>query len=256
MAIARPPDSALILFEDEAIVVIDKPAGLLVHAEADAGSVLAMMREREAERGLDPDTLYLVHRLDRETSGVLILGRGADVTKTLGAAFRDRKVHKRYLALTHPVPAVRWAEVDHMLAAKRIQGGERMVVVERGGVQASSEVEVLSRGRRYGLVRVLPDQGRKHQVRVALAEMGAPIIGDFLYGGARVARMAPRMMLHARGLELAHPTQPDRHLSLKAPLPADFLDLFADDGGLIPSDLDRRHRKAPPKPRPKPRRRR
>lgn len=245
MSITRPPDRQLILLEDEHIIAIDKPAGLLVHADADAGSVLAMMREREAERGGDPEQLHLVHRLDRDTSGVLLLARSAEVAKVLGQAFRERRVHKLYLALTHPVPAVRWAKVEHQLAAKRIQGGEKMIVVEKNGVAAVSEVEVLARGRRFGLVRVIPEQGRKHQVRVALSELGAPIAGDFLYGGTRQARMASRMMLHARGLDLAHPVEAGRHLSLRAPLPADFRELYAEDGGLVPSDLDRRHRGSP-----------
>jgi RluA family pseudouridine synthase len=240
----RAPSPAIrTLYDDDDLLVIDKPPGLLCHADADHGSVLAQLRQQPDPSGRDPAELRLVHRLDRDTSGVLVLARGAEAARLLGEAFRARRVFKLYLALTTPVPAVRWAMVNQRLSPRRTEGGERMVVIAEGGVAADSEVEVLARGRRLGLVRVIPEQGRKHQVRVALSELGAPIVGDFLYGGARVARMAPRMMLHARALELAHPLQPDQHLRLIAPLPADLQALLREDGCIPPADLDRRHRR-------------
>ena len=119
-----------------------------------------------------------------------------------------------------------------------------MEVVEEGGLQADSEMELLARGRRYGFVRVLPEQGRKHHVRVALAGLGAPILGDYLYGGRQVAKLAPRVMLHSRLLELAHPGTGE-HLRLLAPVPADLRALLEEDGGQLPSQLDKRHREAP-----------
>jgi RluA family pseudouridine synthase len=233
-----------ILHEDNDLLVIDKPGGLLVHGAEDVESALAWARRREAARGGDPDNIDLIHRLDRDTSGVLLFGRNAQTVSRMGEAFRDRKVLKLYLALTSPVPALRWLRVEQRLRARRLGGGEFMEVVQDGGVEAFSEIEVLSRGRRFGLVRVIPEQGRKHQVRVALAATGSPICGDFLYGGAIVARLAKRVMLHARRLEFAHPTTGE-HVVFKAALPQDFRDLIAEDGGSIPPDLDRRHRTEP-----------
>jgi RluA family pseudouridine synthase len=257
---AAPPVAPTVLLQDAHVLVIDKPSGWLVHDKADAASILTWARAHAADSGVDPAGVQLVHRLDRDTSGVLVIALSAAAAAPLHAAFRERRVYKIYVALTAPVPAVRWARVEHALAARRVEGGERMVVVDKGGQAATSEVEVLSRGRRFGFVRVLPDQGRKHQIRVALAELGAPIAGDFLYGGPRVARIAPRVMLHAFGLDLAHPVEPDRHLKLRAPLPPDLLALFAEDGGELPGDIDRRHRPPPTPPtrsaRPRSRRQR
>ncbi len=233
-----------ILHEDADLIAIDKPAGLLSHGAADVPSALAWLQQRELAAGRDPERVHLVHRLDKETSGVLLLAFSAEMANELGALFRDRKVLKFYLALTSPVPPLRWLRVEHRLRPRRIGGGEFMDVVGEGGLEASSEIEVLSRGRRFALVRVIPEQGRKHQVRVALAATGAPICGDFLYGGPLVARLAKRIMLHARALEFAHP-RTGQHMALRAPLPADFRAMIAEDSGNVPVDLDRRHRTAP-----------
>lgn len=181
-----------------------------------------------------------MHRLDKETSGVLLLARG-EWADAINALFRDRKVLKVYVALTSPVPPLRWMRVEQQLQPRRIGSGERMVVVDEGGLQADSEIEVLSRGRQLGLVRVIPEQGRKHQVRVALASSGAPIAGDFLYGGALSKQLAKRVMLHARTLEFRHP-KTGEHVVLRAGLPKDFRELIAADSGSIPGDLDVRHR--------------
>jgi RluA family pseudouridine synthase len=226
-----------VLHEDEHLLALAKPAGLLSHGADDAPSVLTWA---EARAGAP---LHLVHRLDKETSGVLLLAKTAEVAAAAGEAFRLRRVLKVYLAVCSPVPALRWLRLEQQLQPRRLGGGEFMAVVERG-LEATSEIEVLARGRRLAFVRVLPEQGRKHQVRVALASSGAPICGDFLYGGNLARQMAKRVMLHARALELAHPMT-GQHLVLRAPLPADFRELLATDGCIIPGDYDRRHRTEP-----------
>lgn len=233
-----------ILFRDELLVAIDKPAGLLSHGAADVHSALIWLQQKEAAEGRDPARVHLVHRLDKETTGVLLFALGDDNAELVNAAFRERKVLKVYLALTSPVPGLRWQQADLQLKPRKIGGGEFMAVVPFEGLHASAEVEVLGRGRRFGLVRVIPQQGRKHQVRATLAALGAPICGDFLYGGPIVKKLAPRTMLHARSLEFQHP-QTEEHLVIRAPLPADFRALIAEDGGTVPSDLDRRHRSTP-----------
>lgn len=233
-----------ILHDDDHVLAIDKPAGWLMHADAGHRSLLSWAHEREQRAGNDPNALLLVHRLDRDTSGIVLLARGKPQANKLSQAFAKRQVHKIYLAITWPCPSVRWSRQELHLRPRRIQGGERMEVVEEPAGYtklAVSEVEVLGRGRRFGFVRVMPEQGRKHHVRVTLAEMAAPIAGDFLYGGRRVAKMAPRVMLHARLLELAHPVTGE-HLQLRAAVPTDMREMIERDGGKVPSRLDARNR--------------
>jgi len=241
MAAAPKPH---ILHEDEYLIALDKPGGLLSHGAEEVPSALRWLRERETAAGRDADRVHLVHRLDKDTSGVLVLAYSSEIAGKMGEMFRDRKVLKVYLALTSPVPALRWQRTELQMRPKRLGGGEFMQVVPEDGVQADSEIEVLARGRRFGLVRVIPEQGRKHQVRVALAATGSPICGDFLYGGNLVARLAKRVMLHARSLEFAHPVT-GVHTVFKAGVPVDFRQMIAEDGGNIPPDLDRRHRTEP-----------
>ncbi len=236
----QQPQDLQVIFQDADLLAINKPAGLLSHGQADVDSVLRRVQRREADAGRDPKEIHLVHRLDRDTSGVMLLARNLEAANLLNQLFRERKVHKVYFAVCSPLPALRWTRVVQALKPRRIGGGEYMTVVPEG-LQADSEVEVFARGRRLGLVRVLPDQGRKHQVRVALASLGAPICGDFLYGGALSARLAKRVLLHARSLEFAHP-RTGLHVSLRSPLPQDFKELLTEDGCVLPGDLDRRHR--------------
>lgn len=233
-----------ILFQDDSLIALDKPSGLLSHGADDVVSALTWLQAHIAAKGEDPAQIHLVHRLDKETSGVLLFARSEEAARLANEAFRERRVLKVYLALTSPVPGLRWQRADLQLKPRKIGGGEFMAVVPSDGLTAAAEVEVLARGRRFGLVRVIPEQGRKHQVRATLAALGAPICGDFLYGGPIVKKLAPRTMLHARALELKHPITGE-HFAVRAPLPADFRALIAEDGGSMPSDLDRRHRTAP-----------
>ncbi len=234
-------DKPKVIFEDDHVLAVNKPAGWLTHDEKGRRSVLAWAQDREKSANRDPDQLLLVHRLDKDTSGVLLMVRGKKNAARVTQAFQDRKVLKMYVALTTPCPHVRWCRSELRLQPQRIQGGEKMLVVEQGGKPAVCEIEVLGRGRRLGFVRVIPEQGRKHQIRAALAEMAAPIVGDYLYGGRRVARMAPRTLLHARSLELKHPATGE-HLAVRAPVPKDIREAIEFDGGKVPSRLDIRHR--------------
>ena len=229
------------LHEDDHLLAVVKPPGLVVHAEQGRRSLATWVAERDAGQGRDPEQTLLVHRLDRDTSGVVLFARGKEVAGQIGRAFRERKVLKVYFAITWPCPSVRWVRSELLLRTWRIKGGEKVIVAPEDGRQADTELEVLARSRRFGFVRAMPEQGRKHQIRVALAELSAPIVGDFLYGGRRVAKMAPRIMLHSRSLELKHPGTGE-HLALRAPIPADMREMLESDGGRIPSRLDERSR--------------
>jgi 23S rRNA pseudouridine1911/1915/1917 synthase len=231
---------------DDSFIAVDKAPGIVVHAEPGRRSLQALVDAWLAEREPGSGPVLPVHRLDKDTSGVIVFARTQQAAAALSASFRERRAHKRYLALTWPVPRRRFLETELRLEPQALGTGEKMVVVDaehrgRHVVDARSEIELLARGRRLGLVRVVPHEGRKHHVRVTLAHLGAPIVGDFVYGGRRVAKEARRIMLHARGLELAHPAGRG-HLDLRAPLPEDFVERFRLDGGLLPRELDKRHR--------------
>ena len=225
-----------VIYQDRHLLAVDKPAGLLCHGER--GSTLLSWAQGHGDD--QTGEVFLVHRLDRDTSGIILLARTKEVAGRLGGLFAERKIYKSYLALTRPCPPFRWQELELLLRPKRIRGGEKMIVVEDGGVEAKTALEVLTRGRQLGLVRLEPEQGRKHHLRVSLAHIGAPIAGDFLYGGRPAARVARRIMLHARVLELSHPVT-GAHLRLVAPVPGDFRERMQRDGGRLPSNLDRRH---------------
>lgn len=239
------PDVVLdfaVVYRDEALLVLDKPAGLPVHPSAryHRHTLTALMRERFGSgHGWE-----MAHRLDRETSGVMVFGRRGHTGGLLKRAFQERRVRKRYLALVHgDVEAP--MQIDLALGpapGSRIRIKMGPVPVERGGLSASTHVEPLVRGlfrdRAITLVRCRPHTGRQHQIRVHLAEMGHAVLGDKLYGidedrflevtegGRPIADLEaelglPRHALHAEHLELPHPTT-NESTAFTAPWPAEL----------------------------------
>ena len=215
------PESAL-LFIDDALVVVDKPAGLPVHATRDPGRdhLQAAVARLMVRRGLDAAHVGLPHRLDVGTSGLVVLGRTPTVTAQLGALFAARETQKTYLALTArprdlpPSPL----DVRNHLAPNRQRGGWPMVAVRAGGDAAWTTLHLVSLGPQALLWQADLHTGRRHQIRVHLAGVGAPLAGDTEYGSPLPA---PRPMLHAWRLTLPHPVT-HSPLSCEAPLPADF----------------------------------
>jgi 23S rRNA pseudouridine955/2504/2580 synthase len=224
---AMPP----ILYEDEHLIAVDKPAGLAAHGGS--GVSFGLIERVRAARPQQP-FLELVHRLDRETSGILLLAKSRRALAGLHEQLRAGRVEKRYLALVKGD----WAnERRHVRAALRkfvVAGGERRVSVDPEGSPAHTVFDLRQRFGGYTLLEAELKTGRTHQIRVHLAHLGHPIVGDDKYGdfdlnkrlarGEGGARLA-RMFLHASSVRFAHPVS-GAALELQAPLPrecAEFL---------------------------------
>lgn len=215
-----------IVYEDAHLLVVDKPAGIPVHGGSGVGAgVIEALRARRPELPF----LELVHRLDRDTSGCLMLAKSRAALTALHASLRresDQRVAKRYSALVKGKFDRNPVTVDTDLRKNRIQGGERMVVVATGGDRAESMFRLVRAGDQCSLVEIELVTGRTHQARVHAAHLGHPIAGDRKYGdrefNKRMRRAGVRRLaLHALNLAFTHPVT-GRHCLVEAPLPAWF----------------------------------
>lgn len=212
-----------IVFEDEALLVLDKPAGLAVHGGSGVSfGVIEQLRRQRPEAKF----LELVHRLDRETSGLLIVAKKRSALTVLHDMMREGKVHKRYLTLV----AGRWLNpMQHVKLALHkylTEGGERRVCVNPEGKPAHSVVRLVKRWQDYSLVEVELKTGRTHQIRVHLSHLGFPLCGDDKYGDFSLNKQLEkqglkRMFLHAAKLAFHHPLT-DRLIELESPLPLEL----------------------------------
>lgn len=222
----RTLDRARVLFEDEQLIAVDKPP--FVAAQPTPGSdrhdLLALAS------ALVGRPLGLVHRLDVETSGVTLFAKDKATARALTLAFRERQVTKRYLALTGNAEGMpNQGEIDLSIAPDLSRPGRHRASL-RGGLAALTRYRILARGMSgTALIEALPETGRTHQIRVHLKALGAPLLGDRLYGGATSlvlvggaegAIAIPRVMLHAASLDLPHPLARGM-LHIEAPLPRD-----------------------------------
>jgi len=216
-----------ILFEDNAILVINKPSGFAVHGGSGLNTgVIEALREIRPESHF----LELVHRLDRDTSGCLIIAKKRSALRTLHEYFRGDGVRKNYLALLEG----RWAQekliVDQPLLKNINQGGERMVKVSSAGKASKTLFKRISLFQDSTLVEASPYTGRTHQIRVHAAWLGHAIIADDRYGDREVnkafkKRGYKRLFLHAQKLQFAHPISGEI-LKIIAPLPSDLQTLL------------------------------
>ncbi len=213
-----------IVREDENLLVVDKPAGMAVHGGSGVsfGVIEQLRRQRPQARFLE-----LVHRLDRETSGLLLVAKKRSALTTLHDMFRQGRIEKRYLALVKG----RWREpLRHVRLALHkylTDEGERRVSVSQEGKPAHSIVRLLARWENFSLVEVELETGRTHQIRVHLGHLGHPLCGDDKYGDfvlnkALQKQGLGRMFLHAAKLRLDHPATGER-LELEAGLPEELL---------------------------------
>jgi len=168
-----------------------------------------------AERG---ETLLIVHRIDKDTSGVIIFARNAHAHRNLNRQFETRTVRKVYLALVHGVVAYDRGTIDKPL---RRFGSGRVGINPQHGRSSLTEYLVLRRFEAHTLVEAYPKTGRRHQIRVHFYSIGHPIVGDRLYGDPMIQRDYPRMMLHAHKLTIRLPAT-DTPLTLEAPIPDSF----------------------------------
>jgi RluA family pseudouridine synthase len=217
-----------ILYEDDGLIAVDKPPGLPTAPTVDASrpSLYGAVKEFLAERaGSGEAYLGLHQRLDRDTSGVVLFTKHVSMNPGLAACFEGHKVAKTYHALTGRPPRESpgtWRAVSDLAAAGK-GSRSRVVRVTAGGTRAETDLRILRTGPGGALVDARPHTGRKHQIRVHLAEAGMPILGDDSYGaaGAPSGPHAVRLMLHALRLELAHPATGVR-LVIESPYPDDF----------------------------------
>jgi 23S rRNA pseudouridine1911/1915/1917 synthase len=219
-AVAQAPlDRSRVLYADEHLVAVDKPPFVPAQPTltTDRGAL------PELVSALLDAPVILVHRLDRETSGVTVLARTREAAAALSEAFRVGASRKTYLALTARAPSPPDGRVDAPLARDPARPGRRAVLAS--GEAATTRYETLRVGHAgAALVACAPETGRTHQIRAHLAHLGAPLLGDPRYGGPRrvLETSLPRVMLHARRLEIAHPATGAR-LAFEAPIPDDFL---------------------------------
>jgi len=220
-----PQDIPLhILYSDEDIVVLDKPAGLVVHPGAGntAGTLANALVGRFPEiAAVGPeDRPGIVHRLDKETSGVMVAARSARAYESLIAQFRRKDVWKTYLGLVWGRIAAPEGRIDWPIG-RHATDGKRVSVRSRHPKDAETFFKVLQAFRDTTLLEIRPTTGRTHQIRVHLAASGHPVAGDALYGRKKAARKFPRLFLHAHTLSFIHPTTGER-LTFASDLPADL----------------------------------
>ena len=196
-----------IIYEDENVIVVNKPAGLLSEAKG----------EYCPERTL-ADFGLICHRLDRDTSGVMILAKTPEVQKFLKKQFQDRKVHKTYVAVVKGRPKLDEARID--LPMMRDKKRPTTFRVDAGGKEAETFYKVLQSNGEYSLVELKPTTGRTHQLRVHMKYLGHPIVGDLVYGDGK----GKRLYLHAKELEITLPGGDRRVFEVK--LPRGFKDVF------------------------------
>jgi RluA family pseudouridine synthase len=161
--------------------------------------------------------LYVVHRIDRETSGVIVFARNAEAHRQLNRQFETRSVEKVYLALVHGVIADDQGEIDEPL---RQFGSGRVAVDPERGKESLTEFRILHRLPAFTLVEARPHTGRRHQIRVHLYSIGHAVVGDPLYGDRTIQRSYHRLMLHAHRLSLRLPSS--KGLTIEAPIPESF----------------------------------
>jgi RluA family pseudouridine synthase len=217
--IEKPAVQLSVIYRDDYLLAVDKPAGLPAHPTV-AGGANALDLVRDLPGTGAP---ILLHRLDANTTGVLLFALTAETNRELARQFAERELEKVYLALVAGEPPDSFQVSNYLRAGVR----GRTVVARSGGQAAHTEFRTVQRRPGFALIEARPHTGRTHQIRVHLAGEGYPLLGDSLYGGpvqmqAGAQRLAVRRhLLHAWQLRIEHPAD-GRSLILEAPVPADF----------------------------------
>lgn len=229
-----------VIHEDDDIVVVDKPPGLVVHpahGNWDGTLVNALLGRGTTLSSLGSgDRPGVVHRLDKDTSGVIVLAKTDRAYQSLAAQFKEKQTGKVYHAIVHGHVRSRSITVDEPIARHPVHR-QRMAVATRGGREARTDVLVVDTFHRFDYIRVSTHTGRTHQIRVHMAHVGNPLLGDSLYGGRRsrgegntsqtrtsfdrLMKIMPRHALHASQLTFTHPGSGTR-LTFVSALPPDM----------------------------------
>lgn len=212
-----------VIYEDADVLAIDKPAGILTHAApGQSGDTVADLVKDQTSDDV-PERAGIVHRLDKETSGLLVIAKNTSAREFLQAQFKDRAVKKTYLALVAGRLKLAKAVID--LPIGRKLSNPTKWSVRPGGRPAVTKYEVLAEYPGYCLVKVQPQTGRTHQIRVHFSHLGHPVAADTVYGPTKRPTGLARHFLHASAIEFTTPSGKD--LKLESALPADlqkFLD--------------------------------
>ena len=223
LSLLKKTESMTVLYEDDWLLVVNKPAGLVVHGGSghDAGLIEALKQQR----GLTD--LRLAHRLDRDTSGILLMAKNLEALRRLTESFRERDMQKTYFALVAGHPFAHAGRMSSKLSKGVVQGGERMVIDAEDGKESVTDYQVMQHFNRngfaYAMVSLNPHSGRTHQLRVQLQNEGHAILGDTKYADrgdltSYKAIGGRGLMLHAWRLRFEHPIS-GKSLELKADWP-------------------------------------
>jgi len=223
LSLLKKTESMTVLYEDDWLLVVNKPAGLVVHGGSghDAGLIEALKQQR----GLTD--LRLAHRLDRDTSGILLMAKNLEALRRLTESFRERDMQKTYFALVAGHPFAHAGRMSSKLSKGVVQGGERMVIDAEDGKESVTDYQVMQHfdlnGFEYAMVSLNPHSGRTHQLRVQLQNEGHAILGDTKYADrgdltSYKAIGGRGLMLHAWRLRFEHPIS-GKSLELKADWP-------------------------------------
>jgi len=221
---AQPESIVLeILFEDDDLLVLNKPAGVVMHPGAGHAQhtlVNALLAHCTNLSGIGGrERPGIVHRLDKETSGCLVVAKNDATHRDLSKQFAARTMQKIYLALVAGIPRKSTGVIDAAIARHPVHR-QRMSIARRQGRAAKTEYRVLRSGTDLSLLECTLHSGRTHQIRVHLHHLGHPVLGDKLYGGKRAGAF-PRQMLHAWKLAFRHP-RTGEVMTYEAPVPSDF----------------------------------
>jgi 23S rRNA pseudouridine1911/1915/1917 synthase len=213
-----------VAYEDEHLLVVDKPAGVVVHpARGHRTGTLAQALAGRASGGPDPWRAGIVHRIDRDTSGLLVVARSDEVHRALKAALSARRIEREYLALVHGRPSARTGTIDAPIGRDR-RHPERVSTDTAAPREATTDFVVERALPHSSLLRVRLRTGRTHQIRVHLEAIGHPIVGDPVYAGRAPGEAygLQRQFLHAEHLAFDHPVTGAR-VDVRSPLPGDLL---------------------------------
>ena len=210
----------MIVHRDEHLAVVDKPAGLVVHAApGHRGETLVDVLGDLLGGGEDAERPGIVHRLDKDTSGLMVVARNDEAHRALSAAIKDRRVKREYLALIHGAPKSRSGTIEAPLG-RDFRAPERRAVGGRGSRDARTHFEVVERLGPVTLVRARLETGRTHQIRAHFAAIGHPLVSDSRYGGKPLLGLG-RQFLHSAELGFEHPESGEA-LRFQCELPPDL----------------------------------
>ncbi len=221
-----------IIFEDEHLIAVDKPAGMVIHPAPGHSSgtlVNALLHHCKDLAGIGGvERPGIVHRLDKDTSGLIIVAKSEPAHKTLVEQFKERKIYKEYLAIVKG-NVKKDKDSIHDSIGRHKKHRKKMDIRALNGREAYTEYQVIHRSEIWSYVRLMPKTGRTHQIRVHMASIHHPVIGDNLYGGKSTHHQMERQALHAHRLQLKHPVT-GLNLSFFSPLPSDMKTFLQSNG--------------------------